>query len=66
MTGYHATNKKLVTADPSKGVRVDAAIVAKGFRDEIKAQVAELKAQGIGMYNFFKNIICGERLMCSS
>ena len=39
---------KLITADPSKGVRVDAAIVAKRFRDEIKEKVAQLKAQGIG------------------
>lgn len=41
-------SSKLITADPSKGVRVDAAIVAKRFRDEIKEKVAHLKAQGIG------------------
>ena len=39
---------KLIAADPSKGVRVDAAVVAKRFRDEIKEKVAQLKAQGIG------------------
>ena len=48
MTGQNSTNEKLVTVDPSKGVRVDAAIVAKRFRDEIKGQVADLKANGIG------------------
>lgn len=45
-----STNRKLVKADPSKGVRVDAAVIAQHFRDEIKANVAELKAQGIGKY----------------
>lgn len=33
---------------PDKGVKVDAAIIAKPFRDEIKAKVQELKKQGIG------------------
>mmetsp|Transcript_10325 Transcript_10325/g.19817 ORF Transcript_10325/g.19817 Transcript_10325/m.19817 type:complete len:372 (+) Transcript_10325:150-1265(+) len=47
MTGQNLTNEKLVTVDPSKGVRVDAAIVAERFRDEIKAQVEDLKAHGI-------------------
>lgn len=42
------TNEKLVVADPSKGVRVDAAMIAKRFRTEIKQKVAELKARGVG------------------
>lgn len=42
------TTTKLITADPSKGVRIDAAIVAKRFRGEIKERVGQLKAQGIG------------------
>lgn len=41
-------NEKLIVADPNAGVRVDAAIVAKRFRDEIKLKVAELKANGVG------------------
>jgi hypothetical protein len=45
-----ATNDKLIKADPTKGVRVDAAIVAKRFRDEIKENVAQLKAKGIGEF----------------
>lgn len=47
MTGANDTNTKLVKADPTKGVRVDAAIIAKRFRDEIKEKVANLKASGI-------------------
>ena len=48
MTNPNATNSKLITADPSKGVRVDAAIVAKKFRGEVKETVDQLKKQGIG------------------
>jgi hypothetical protein len=43
-----ATSTPLIVADPTKGTKVDAGIVAKSFRDEIKAKVAELKTQGIG------------------
>ena len=38
----------LIIADPSKGTKVNAAIVAKPFRDEIKEKVKALKAHGIG------------------
>ena len=38
----------LIVADPSKGIKVNAAIVAKPFRDEIKEKVKALKAHGIG------------------
>jgi hypothetical protein len=43
-----ATKQPLITADPAKGIKVDAGVVAKSFRDEIKAKVAALKADGIG------------------
>jgi hypothetical protein len=39
---------KLIVADPSKGIKVDAGIVAKSFRDEIKQKVDDLKKEGIG------------------
>jgi hypothetical protein len=39
---------KLIVADPTKGVKVDASVVAKSFRDEIKAKVVALKGEGIG------------------
>lgn len=39
---------KLIAADPEKGVKVNAGVVAAPFREEIKAKVAELKSQGIG------------------
>ncbi len=38
----------LITVDPTKGIKVDAGIIATSFRDEIKKQVADLKKQGIG------------------
>ena len=40
--------KPLVVADPTKGVKVNAGVVAKSFRDEIKAKVATMKQDGIG------------------
>ena len=39
---------KMIVADTSKGVKIDASVVAKPFRDEIKQKVTELKRQGIG------------------
>lgn len=39
--------KPLVVADPTKGVKVNAGVVAKSFRDEIKAKVATMKQDGI-------------------
>ena len=44
-----SNNTTLIVADPNKGIKVDAAIVAKPFRNGIKEKVAELKRQGIGM-----------------
>ena len=43
-------SKPLFVADPSKGIKVDAAVIATPFRDEIKAKVAEMKEQGMGTY----------------
>jgi len=37
-----------ITADPTKGVKGNAGIVAQPFRDEIKAKVQQLKQHGIG------------------
>ncbi|GKY94883.1 hypothetical protein MPSEU_000453200 [Mayamaea pseudoterrestris] len=42
-----ASSSPLIVADPAKGIKVDAGVVAKSFRDEIKAKVAELHRQGI-------------------
>ena len=46
----HVMSKPVIVADPNKGVKVDAAVVAKPFREEIQKQVKELKEQGIGTY----------------
>ena len=40
--------KPLVLADPAKGTNMDASIVAKSFRNEIKAKVVAMKQAGIG------------------
>jgi hypothetical protein len=40
--------KPLVLADPAKGTKMDASIVAKSFRNEIKAKVVAMKQAGIG------------------
>ena len=45
--------KMAIVADPTKGVKVDAAVVAKPFREEIKAKVAAMKNDGIGTFFFF-------------
>ena len=42
------TTTPLVVADPTKGIKVNAGIIAKPFRDEIKAKVLALKEQGKG------------------
>lgn len=39
-----------IERQPDKGVKVDASIIAKPFRDEIERKVQELKQQGIGAY----------------
>lgn len=38
----------VIEKSSTHGVKVDAAIVAKPFRDEVKAKVKELKSMGIG------------------
>jgi hypothetical protein len=40
----------LIQADPTKGVRVNAADIAQPFRDDIQRRVKELQAKGEGMY----------------
>lgn len=40
----------LITASPTKGIKVDAAVVAKKFRQEIKDKVVELKNEGTGKF----------------
>ena len=58
-SGTSGAQQQLVTADPTKGVRADAAIIAKRFRDEIKAQVQALKSNGIGeCFNFCFKFLC--------
>jgi hypothetical protein len=38
----------LITASPEKGIKVDAAVIASSFRQEIKDKVERLKKEGIG------------------
>ena len=38
----------VVVADPTKGIKVDAGIIAQPFRDEVKERVAQLRKHGIG------------------
>lgn len=40
--------KPVIFQDPTKGVKVNAAVVAKPFRDEIKAKVEGMKKMGLG------------------
>jgi hypothetical protein len=40
----------LVVADPTKGIKVNAGVIAKPFRDEIKEKVETMKKQGLGEY----------------
>ena len=44
------SSKPLIEADPTKGVKVNAGVVAKSFRDEIKAKVGAMKHKGIGKF----------------
>jgi hypothetical protein len=41
-------SKPLIEADPAKGVKVNAGVIAKSFRDEIKEKVGAMKLEGIG------------------
>lgn len=38
----------LIVADSTKGIKVNSGVVAKQFRDEIKAKVAKMTASGQG------------------
>jgi hypothetical protein len=42
------SSNKVIVADPSRGIKVNAAVVAEPFRQEIKARVQQLKEHGIG------------------
>jgi len=42
-------SKPLIVADPTKGIKVNAAVVAQPFREELKAKVEEMKKMGLGM-----------------
>ena len=42
----------VVVADPTKGMKVDAGIIAQPFRDEVKERVAQLRKHGIGAFAF--------------
>jgi hypothetical protein len=42
--------KPVVVADPTKGVKMDATLVAQPFRDEIKAKVEAMKRAGLGTW----------------
>jgi elongation factor P hydroxylase len=52
-----ATTPIVVTADPAKGIKVNAAIIAQPFRDQVKARVQQLKAQGIGTCKIDKKLV---------
>ena len=38
----------LIQPDPSKGIKVNAGVIAKPFRDELKRKVDAMKAEGRG------------------
>jgi len=53
----------VVIVDPTKGIKVDAALIAAPFRDEIKAKVLQMKERGLGMFFcFFFTLIHDEML----
>jgi hypothetical protein len=50
MATLTTTTTTLIQADPNKGIKVDAGIIAKPFRDEIKERVRQLNEQGFGTF----------------
>jgi hypothetical protein len=42
--------KACIVSDPTKGVKVNASVVAQKFREEIKEKVRKLKESGIGEF----------------
>jgi hypothetical protein len=53
-----SVRKASIVSDPTKGVKVDASVVAQSFREEIKSKVQKLKEQGIGEFAFFVACYC--------
>lgn len=62
MTSKEDISKLVIVADPSKGVKVNAAVVAKPFREEIKAKVEAMKQAGYGKKEVGRCL--GERCGC--
>ena len=48
MTADDASSKPLIVADATKGIKVNAGIIAKPFREEIKAKTEAMKKAGKG------------------
>ena len=48
-------SKPLIVADSTKGIKVNAGVIAKPFRDEIKAKVEAMKKAGKGTYSILGN-----------
>lgn len=53
------TTTTTIVADPTRGVKVDASLVAEPFRQEVRARVERLKVQGLGMYILHDICWCG-------
>jgi hypothetical protein len=43
------TGNPLIESNPKCGIKIDAAIIAEPFRNEIRQRVQVLKEHGIGM-----------------
>jgi hypothetical protein len=43
-----STHAPLIVASPDRGIKVDAAVIASSFRQEIKDKVEQFKKDGIG------------------
>lgn len=48
----------VVVADPTKGIKVNASIIAKPFREEIKMKVDAMKRDGRGTFLSFLKFKC--------
>lgn len=40
--------KAVIVSDPTKGVKINASVVAQSYREEIREYVRKLKESGIG------------------
>jgi hypothetical protein len=47
-TPFSTSKPTLIVTDPTKGIKVDAAVIAEPFRNEIKRTIQNWKEQGIG------------------